>query len=145
MLKAFLALFEEAQHEDKTEHTIELATAALLSEVIRADNQIDEQEIAQFKRQLNQHFSLSDEELNALVSHGQSEAEQAVDLIQFTSVVNEKMGANERVRILKSMWEIAMADGNIDKFEEHTIRKVADLMHIPHSQYIKTKLSVTEN
>lgn len=145
MLKEFLALFEEAQHEDKTEHTIELATAALLSEVIRADNQINEQELAQFKHQLNHHFSLSDEELNALVSHGQTESEQAVDLIQFTSVVNQKMGANERVRILKSMWEIAMADGYIDKFEEHTIRKVADLMHIPHSQYIKTKLSVTEN
>lgn len=145
MLKTFLALFEQAQHDEKSEHTTELATAALLSEVIWADNQINDQEIIQFKHQLSQHFSLSDEELETLVNDGQSQAEQAVDLVQFTSVINENMDTSERVHILKSLWKIAMADGFIDKFEEHTIRKVADLMHISHSQFIQTKLSVTEN
>ncbi len=144
MLKTFLALFENSQASETNEHTVELATAALLSEVVRADNQIDAQELQAVKKQITTHFSLSEEELSTLLNDGQKQSEHAVDLIQFTSVINDTFELEQRVKILKSLWQVALADGNIDKYEEYIIRKISDLLYIPHSQYIQAKLTVVE-
>ena len=43
---------------------------------------------------------------------------------------------------MKAMWEIAYADGKLDKYEEHYLRKVSELLYIPHSQFIQQKLAV---
>ena len=75
---------------------------------------------------------------------GQKQSEHAVDLIQFTSVINDTFELEQRVKILKSLWQVALADGNIDKYEEYIIRKISDLLYIPHSQYIQAKLTVVE-
>lgn len=144
MLKTFLALFENSQVNETIKHTVELATAALLSEVVRADNQIDEQELLSVKKQITAHFSLSDEELSTLLNEGQRQSEHAVDLIQFTSVINDTFDIEQRVQILESLWQVALADGNIDKYEEYIIRKISDLLYIPHSRYIQAKLVVTQ-
>ncbi|MBO1256131.1 TerB family tellurite resistance protein [Alteromonas sp. 5E99-2] len=145
MLKTFLTLFENSQASETNEHTVELATAALLSEVVRADNQIDAQELQAVKKQITTHFSLSKEELSTLLNDGQKQSEHAVDLIQFTSVINDTFELEQRVKILESLWQVALADGNIDKYEEYIIRKISDLLYIPHSRYIQAKLAVIED
>jgi uncharacterized tellurite resistance protein B-like protein len=40
------------------------------------------------------------------------------------------------------MWTVAYADGDLDKYEEHLIRQVAELTYVPHSDYIQCKLNV---
>jgi uncharacterized tellurite resistance protein B-like protein len=144
MLKKFLALFEESAEADEPEHTLELATAALLSEVLRADNVVKQEELHSLKQQLSEHFHLTDEELHALLDDGQNRAEHAVDLVQFTKVINEALDNQQRVGVLESMWQVAISDGHLDMYEEHIIRKISDLMYIPHSQYIQAKLRVTQ-
>ena len=145
MLKAVLELFRN-NHDDKPQqHTVKLATAALLSEIIRADRQADPRELEAYKTLLNEQFSLSDDELSTLMEEGQSSAEEAVDLVQFTQVINQKCNNGEKQDILTDLWKVAYADENIAPIEEHIIRRIADLLHIPHSQFIKSKLSVTEN
>ena len=43
------------------------------------------------------------------------------------------------------MWKIAYADGNIDKDEEHIIRKVSNLIYVAHSDFIKAKINARES
>ncbi len=144
MLKAVLDLFRDNPSDKPQTHTTELATAVLLSEIIRADREADPRELEAYRTLLEKQFSLDADELNALMNEGQTSAEEAVDMVQFTHVINQKCNIDEKQAILTGLWEVAYADKNIAPVEEHTIRRIADLLHLPHSQFIKTKLSVTE-
>jgi len=37
------------------------------------------------------------------------------------------------------MWEVAYADGRIDRYEEHLIRKISELLHLSHKDFITGK------
>ena len=37
---------------------------------------------------------------------------------------------------------VAYADGHVDKYEEHYLRKLGNLLYVPHSVFIQTKLEV---
>lgn len=144
MLKAVLELFKQTPASNQNPLTVELATAALLSEIIRADRHADERELVAYKALLRQHFSLSDEAIEALADEGRSKAEDAVDLVQFTQVINQRCDQTQKRAILTGLWEVAYADKEIAPIEEHIIRRIADLLHLPHSQFIQSKLKVTE-
>ena len=88
MLRSLLQLFESHASTQEPELTVELATASLLSEIIRADTNIEEAELEAYKKQLYRQFSLSQEALATLAKEGQASAEEAVDLVQFTQVIN---------------------------------------------------------
>ncbi len=144
MLKAVLELFKQTPASNQNPLTVELATAALLSEIIRADRHADERELAAYKALLREQFSLSDEAIDALADEGRIKAEDAVDLVQFTQVINQRCDQTQKRAILNGLWEVAYADKEIAPIEEHIIRRIADLLHLPHSQFIQSKLKVTE-
>ncbi|QDG37902.1 TerB family tellurite resistance protein [Alteromonas mediterranea] len=145
MLKSFLKLFEDSHKQNEPAYTVELATAALLSEIVNADNQVTETEREEYEKQLRKHVNVDDDAMTLLLKRGQETADDAVDLVHFTQVLNKHCNADERVRVVKSLWSIAYADESLAPLEESTIRQIADLLYVPHSQYIKTKLEVVEN
>jgi len=144
MLKSLLQLFERNDTEDQQSHTVELATAALLSEIIRADDEINHSELAVYKGQLYKQFNLPDVALEALMEEGQASADEAVDLVQFTKVINQKCDETQKWKILKGLWSVAYADSDLAPIEEHIIRRIADLLHVPHRLFIQAKLEVAE-
>ena len=42
------------------------------------------------------------------------------------------------------MWQVAYADAHVDANENHTISKVAGLLHVTHGEYIAAKLRAKE-
>jgi uncharacterized tellurite resistance protein B-like protein len=145
MLKSVLALFQHTPDDEASnQHTIEVATAALLCEIMRADRVISDDELATLKGILNQQFSLSTEELTLLVEQGQEKADNAVDLVQFTHVINKKCSVAQKDEMIRSLWRIAYADRRLDPIEEHMIRRIADLLYIPHRQFIRSKLEILQ-
>ncbi|PKG99108.1 TerB family tellurite resistance protein [Paraglaciecola sp. MB-3u-78] len=131
----------EVEDNDR-QHTIELATAVLLHEVMRADHKFDQREQDSYRIQLEKHFSLSGTELETLCQLSQSKADDAADYQQFTRVINDTYGADEKRAVLDSLWSVAYADHELSPDEDYTIRKIADLLYIPHSQFIQSKLSI---
>ncbi|MGS2720601.1 tellurite resistance TerB family protein [Paraglaciecola aestuariivivens] len=130
------------QTEVSTQHSIELATAVLLYEVMRSDHKLEETEHQSYLQQLTQHFQLTQQELNELTELTQNQSDTAADYQQFTRVINELYGPAEKRAVLDSLWAVAYADHTLSPEEEYTIRKIADLLYIPHSQFIQSKLSV---
>ncbi|MFT5676220.1 MAG: putative tellurite resistance protein B-like protein [Paraglaciecola sp.] len=128
--------------ETAAAHNVELATAVLLYEIMRADNKFEPQEQAVYLQQLEEHFTLTAEELAELCELTSKQAEEAVDFQQFTSVINDSCDINQKRLILDSLWLIAFSDHDLSGEEEYTIRKIADLLYLPHSQFIKSKLAV---
>lgn len=131
----------EADSKD-SQHTIELATAVLLYEVMRADNKFEQLEHDSYRKQLEKHFNLTRTELETLCQLSQSHAEEATDYQQFTRVLNDLYGLEEKRAVLDSLWAVAYADHKLSPDEEYTIRKIADLLYIPHNQFIQSKLSI---
>lgn len=142
MLKSILNLFSDSPKESQSTHQIEVATAALLCEVVRADSQIDERELATLKQLIRENFTLTEEDITNIVSVGEQRSEEAVDLVHFTKVLNSGMDDEHKEHIMKGLWQIAYADKTLSPDEEYIIRKIADLLYIPHSRFIKAKLEV---
>ena len=145
MLKSFLKLFEDSHRYGEPAYTVELATAALLSEIVNADNEVTEVERQEYEKQLKKHVNVDEDAMALLLKRGQETSEEAVDLVRFTQVLNNHCSADEKVSIVKSLWIIAYADSSLAPLEESTIRQIADLLYVPHSDFIKTKLSVVES
>lgn len=137
------ALAEPEQADNRT-LTLELATAALLCEIVRADYNHDPTEIEALREMLQTRFSLSDEAVSELMQLAEEEAEQAVDHFQFVRLVNGHYGYDDKVALVELMWRLAYVDNALDAHEEHRIRKLADLLFVRHSDFIRSKLRVQE-
>jgi uncharacterized tellurite resistance protein B-like protein len=125
-----------------SEHSVELATAVLFYEIMRADDKFEASERKAYHALIDSHFQLSSTQVTELLELTDNEAKQAVDFVQFTRVINAKCDAKQKRAILDSLWRIAFADGHIDADEEHLIRRVADLLYLSHNQFIQSKLQV---
>lgn len=116
-----------------------LACAALMFEVVRADRSIEDAERARLRALLRAEFELDAEDLDAVEALAEQEVEEAVDLYQFTRLIAEHTGVEERIALVEQLWQVAFADGELDVLEEHTIRRVAGLLHVRHSDLIAAK------
>jgi uncharacterized tellurite resistance protein B-like protein len=121
-------------------HSIELATAALLVEVVRFDREVEPVEREAVLRAVHAKFGLTGEEAATLVRLAEEEARQATDYYQFTSLINKRFSAEQKEQMIEQMWRVAYADAELSAYEQHTIRKIADLLYVPHRAYIAAKL-----
>lgn len=141
--RAFESLFRPEQ-ADNVSLSHELAAAALLIEVARADFEITSDEQSRLLQVLSTTFSLAPEELAALSEDATHQVEHAVSLHDFTRVINQACTPEEKSGLVGLMWQIAIADGEISKYEDHLIRRVADLIYVPHHEFIRLKHQAVE-
>jgi uncharacterized tellurite resistance protein B-like protein len=121
-------------------HALELAAAALLLEVTRADDDYHPGEEAAVIAAVRSAYSLSEVELETVVNSAAESIADAVSLHEFTSVLNERLDFGERCALIEDLWRVAYADGRVDKYEDYTVRKIAELLYVPHAQFIRAKL-----
>lgn len=117
----------------------QLAVAALLIEVAMADHVFDEREMQSLKLHLKQKFAIEDSQLSELIALAKEETSDATSLHQFTTLIHQHCNPQEKFELLVSMWELAFADNDLDKYEEYVIRKVADLIYVSHSDFMRAK------
>jgi uncharacterized tellurite resistance protein B-like protein len=115
---------------------LHLATAALLVEVARIDRDLDERERAVVLRAVRDKFGLADEDAEALARLAEDEMRAANDYFQFTSLINRGFDQAQKVRVIELMWQVAYASDGIDAHERHLLRRIADLLHVPHGDYV---------
>lgn len=125
--------------------TAQLATAVLLLECARADFEHSEPELAAVRDALQSQFGLAPEAIDQLMSEGQREARRAVSLHEYVARLNRELPHEEKRGLIAHLWKVAWADGRIDAHEEHLLRKLADLLHVPHSVLIQEKLAAERN
>lgn len=126
------------------EHRLQLATAALLLEVARADMDTAKVELATVERAIAKTFQLTPEEVAELIKLAEDEVRESTSDYAFTSLVNDGFDHADKARLVEMLWEVAYADGELDMYEEHLIRRIADLIHVPHRNFINAKLRVAE-
>lgn len=123
-------------------HQKHVAVAALLVEVALADHEFSAEEMERLGSLLTRKFSLSSNEISELIELAKSESERATCLHQFTQLINQHCNPQEKFNLMKAMWEVAYVDGTLDKYEDYVIRKIADLIYVPHNEFIRAKSAV---
>lgn len=126
------------------EHRLQLATAALLMEMVYADFESSPAERDHVQGLLAREFNLSPQEAARIAELGGDQGRAAVSLYEFTQTLDKVLSTADKVRIIEMLWQVAYADGALDKYEEHLMRKLADLLHLSHRQLIQAKHRVLE-
>jgi len=122
------------------EHALQLATAVMLVEVMRADASFHPDERRAVLNALRDKFALREDEAQRLAELGEAAARDATDLFSFTSRINARFGMPEKLRMVEHMWRVAYADGRLSDHERHVLWRVADLLHVPQGAYVNARL-----
>ena len=88
---------------------------------------------------LKNKFNLDDSQVNILLEIADNKNQEMISLYDWTSKINEVYKYNEKKALIRELWDVAFADGRIDKYEDHTIRKIADLIYVKHEDFMKAK------
>ncbi len=122
------------------EHALELATAALLIEVSRADAEFGAEERRVVLDALRERFARTADEVERLVELATRSSVEAHDLFQFTRVIDARFDESQKLRIVEAAWRVAFADGRLCAHEDHLMRRIADLLHVPRAASMVAKL-----
>lgn len=145
MIESLKSLFGKPNHVDSAEleHQLNLAAGALLVEMTRADYVVEPAEQQALNSVLQEALELSAEEVQEMLELSASTADRATSLYEFTRLINDHYDAKEKLTLIRSMWKVAFADGNLDKYEERLIRQVSDLIHVSHKEFIRMKMEAS--
>ena len=135
---------EAGEQSPSPDVELRLAVGVLLFEVARMDQSVDAAERGLVLAQLRKHYGIDDAALSELMAEIEQTTEAAVSYHPYTSELVSRLTLSQRVEVIEQMWAVALADGEIDMHEEHLIRKIADLLYVPHKAFIAAKLRVTE-
>jgi len=144
-LKAWITRNLGAAAEDDgaaREQARNLAVAALLVEVLRADYDVAGGERRQVLASIRGILGLDASQCEQLLTEAEHQVDRAHDLHQFTAAINRALAHDEKLRLVEQMWRVAQADATVHKYEEHIIRRIADLLHVSHREFIAAKLRV---
>lgn len=143
MITALKALFEAPakETEEALNYRLQVACAALLIETARADFEEsgDERDILQSL--LCNTLGVTITDIEPLLTHAEQRADAATSLYEFTRLINDHYSPRQKLKLISNMWRVAYADTRIDKHEDHLIRRVAELIHVSHQDFIATKLA----
>ena len=149
MLQQIRKLFEQiGRGEDvevRTETDVRMISAALMAEIATADQRVDDREHAALVRLLQEHYSLDADTAQAMIERALKQRNEATSLYEFTQTVNDCFSEQDKYQLVKQMWQVAFADGEIDAFEEHLIRRVSELIYLPHGLFTRARAEARGN
>nr|WP_228128423.1 TerB family tellurite resistance protein [Marinobacter daepoensis] len=120
-------------------HQLAVAATALMVQLSRVDNQEDERELKTIVDCAVKAHQITREEAEEILNDALAHADDATSLYQFTGQINDHLDQQQKQSLLESIWRVAFADGRIDKYEEHLIRRMADLLHLNHREFMQAR------
>ena len=149
-MKFLSELFDKYTSNKKTTITVDelesfddeliLATCILLLEVSKSDDSFDDIEKEKILSILEQNFNLNTQQTSFLFKIADKKNDEMISLYEWTAKINELCSYSDKKKLMSFLWDVAYADGRIDKYEDYTIRKISDLLYVKHSDFIKAKL-----
>ncbi len=131
--------------EEKEKNIINNACAALLIETALADKVFNAEEIDSMKKTLREVYAIDEKDLDELINESQKKVSESTSLYEYTRLINDLCDYQDKLKLINNLWAIAFADKHLDKYEEYLIRKISDLLHVSHSDFIQQKLNVKES
>jgi uncharacterized tellurite resistance protein B-like protein len=125
--------------EQDPEHVLRLAVGALLLEMTHLDGDVWPTQRSAVEQSVRTCFDLTEKETAELLALAEAERAEATDYFQFTSLINRGYTPEQKEKLVETLWRVAYANEALHMYEEHMVRKVADLLHVPHGAFIAAK------
>ena len=125
--------------QDINQPVLEQVTAALMIQLARIDHRIENTELEVIREYIRKTFNVDGQELAGLLDDATAQADESTSLYEFTSLIHERLSSGQKYEIVLNLWRIAYADGHLDKYEEHFIRRAAELIYVPHAEFMRAK------
>ena len=132
-------LSEDVKEDIPLERRLQMANAALMVEMLHADEQVTTDEENKIRQLLKRRFHLDESEIESLIDLAHDEKHAATDYYAFTSLINTHYTQQQKIDLVEDLWRLAYSDDSLDKYEEHLVRRLAELLHVPHNDFIRTK------
>ncbi len=129
----------ESENQEPDNHQLAVAATALMVQLSRADHNEDERELQTIVDCAVKAHQVTRDEAEAILQDALNHADDATSMYEFTGQINEHLDQDAKQSLLESIWRVAFADGRIDKYEEHLIRRMADLLHLNHREYMQAR------
>lgn len=143
MLENIKSFFEQhfmpVGSNESDDYSLRLATASLFIEMMFQDHKVSDVEKETVQKLLQEQFDLSRSETNELYKLAEQEVKQATDYHQFTTLIAKNFDQTQKIKVIEYLWVIAYSDYQLDKHEEHMVRRIADLIYVPHKEFIQAK------
>jgi len=121
---------------------VQIATCIILLEVAKYDDEFSSIEEETMKAILKKDFSISGEAIEDLMKVAEDHREESVDIWEFTNVINQNFSKEEKLKIMEAAWKIIYADEKLNKYEDHYVHVLADLLRLRHGDLIDAKLRI---
>lgn len=133
MFEKLKKIFETNNSEiNSVDDTLISYLVSLFVEVSRVDYKIDEKEINSIieilAKEFNFNLDLIKEKLNIVRT-----SERLIGYHPITKYLNENFDINFKKKVVLGLWKIAFINNDLDKYEDHLVRKVSDLLYINHA------------
>jgi uncharacterized tellurite resistance protein B-like protein len=114
-------------------------------DVARADHVFEESEFDSMLQLIESHFELSPEQAAELVNAAGDKADDMVSLFEFTQLLHKRLDEQEKARIVSLLWQVAYADGQLDKYEDALVLKISDLLYVSRGRVMRLKHDAQQN
>ena len=121
---------------------VRVATCALFLEMTHLDDNFTKEDTAIIISILKEKYQLSDEHVDQLLEEAGRELKESIDLWQFAKLINDNYSIDEKMEVIKTLWEIVFVDRKMDRYENYLMHKVATLLRLSHEKLIDAKLAV---
>jgi uncharacterized tellurite resistance protein B-like protein len=145
MIKAIKDFFDSYLVPDtedekaRLEQSTRLAVAVLLIEIAESDYEHLPEERRAILNAIQKEFDLNRVSAEQLIALAKQEHDDSTDYFQFTRLINEHYSAQQKIKVVEAFWRVAFADQELHHYEEHVIRRLADLIHVSHNDFIAAK------
>ncbi len=140
MLEKLLRLVKDPDDAPNQERLVVLAAAALLLEVAWADHDITDEELDLIRNQLCRQFHLSADDVSSIVTESKQHHEESVGVHSYTRTINGAWDEPRKFNLIVALWQLALSDDELNRYEEHIIRRIAELLYVSHDRFIAAKL-----
>ena len=141
MFNLFKKIFKKKSQEEEKISDINLACAIILLEVSYSDFEIKDTEVEKMLKFFETDLNLPKEKSLWLHKEAQKLHKDTNCLRKYIKLINDTYAKEEKINLINIAWKIARADNEIDKYEEHRIRKISELLYLNHSEFIKEKIN----
>lgn len=129
---------DDASEEDR-DATLRLATAVLMVDVAHADHVFEDEEFERVLALIQEHFALDEDGARDLVDSAGDHAEDLVGVHEFTQALHEQLDEDDKARVVSLLWQVAYADGKLDKYENSLVLKISDLLYVSRGRVMRLK------
>lgn len=128
-----------ADAAESRQSALRTATAVLMLDVALADKTVDEREVSRILELVKARFDLAKDDAADLIETARGSAEEMVSLHEFTDTLHKHMSEAEKTQVMSLLWDIAYADGELNKYEDALILKIGDLLYVDRVRVMRAK------